>query len=77
MNYYERRKSKEPSRTGQARQNLSYKIISFGVVSDDRFKEHESLFRGRITKLKKCTLSPENPTHSNNLMMIGGRRDKT
>ena len=61
--------------TSQAKFELQ---ISFGVVSDDMFKEHEYYrFEGRITKFKKCTLSPENPTHSNNLTMIGGRRDKT
>lgn len=74
---YERRKSKEPlSRTGQARQNLSYKYLLVWLVMTCS-RNTNNRFEGRITKFKKCTLSPENPTHSNNLTMIGGRRDKT
>lgn len=61
--------------TSQAKFELQ---ISFGAVSDlTCSKNTNHRFAGRITKFKKCTLSPENPTHSNNLTMIGGRRDKT
>ena len=43
----------------------------FGDQLNHHYYHHHKTFKVELT------LSPENPTHSNNFMMIGGSNDKT